>query len=49
MVDKGSLYIRLKDFSLSRKLEDAKKDTNRSGTPYYIAPEVLRKKGYNEK
>lgn len=40
--------IRLSDFSSSRSFNKMKKLTKKIGTPYYIAPEVL-KRNYNEK
>ncbi len=48
--DKGvELYnIRLSDFSSARSFNKLKKLTKKVGTPYYIAPEVL-KRNYNEK
>lgn len=41
-------YIRLSDFSSARSFNKSKKLTKKVGTPYYIAPEVLRR-SYNEK
>jgi len=40
--------IRLTDFSSARSFNRSKKLTKKVGTPYYIAPEVL-KRSYNEK
>ena len=40
--------IRLSDFSSARSFNKLKKLTKKVGTPYYIAPEVL-KRNYNEK
>jgi calcium-dependent protein kinase len=40
--------IRLSDFSSARSFNKSKKLTKKVGTPYYIAPEVL-KRNYNEK
>jgi calcium-dependent protein kinase len=40
--------IRLSDFSSARSFNRSKKLTKKVGTPYYIAPEVL-KRNYNEK
>jgi len=40
--------IKLVDFGLSRTFEPNKNMYSRMGTPFYIAPEVLKKK-YNEK
>ena len=40
--------IRLSDFSSARSFNKSKKLTKKVGTPYYIAPEVL-KRSYNEK
>ena len=40
--------IRLSEFSSSRSFNKMKKLTKKIGTPYYIAPEVL-KRNYNEK
>lgn len=40
--------IRLSDFSSARSFVKNKKLTKKIGTPYYIAPEVL-KRNYNEK
>lgn len=41
-------HIRLSDFSSARSFNKSKKLTKKVGTPYYIAPEVL-KRNYNEK
>ncbi len=40
--------IRLCDFSSARSFNKSNKLTKKVGTPYYIAPEVL-KRSYNEK
>jgi calcium-dependent protein kinase len=41
-------HIRLSDFSSARSFNKSKKLTKKIGTPYYIAPEVL-KRNYTEK
>ena len=41
--------LKVIDFGTSRLFDPSKKMRQRIGTPYYIAPEVLSKKGYNEK
>lgn len=41
-------HIRISDFSSARSFNSSKKLTKKVGTPYYIAPEVL-KRNYNEK
>jgi calcium-dependent protein kinase len=41
-------HIRISDFSSARSFNKSKKLTKKVGTPYYIAPEVL-KRNYNEK
>jgi len=46
--DKEFYNIRLTDFSSARSFSRSKKLTKKVGTPYYIAPEVL-KRSYNEK
>lgn len=45
---KQNANIKVIDFGTSRKFDPTKKLTKRLGTPYYIAPEVL-KKNYDEK
>ena len=45
---KTKFKVKLIDFGTSQKFEGDTKLTERYGTPYYIAPEVL-KKNYNEK
>ncbi len=45
---KTKFKVKLIDFGTSQLYEDGQKLTERYGTPYYIAPEVL-KKNYNEK
>lgn len=42
------INIRISDFSSARSFNENKKLTKKVGTPYYIAPEVL-KRNYNEK
>lgn len=44
----NSFEIKVIDFGLSRTFESNKNMYSRMGTPFYIAPEVLKKK-YNEK
>ena len=40
-------YVVLTDFKLAKKLEENQQKTNTIiGTPEYIAPEILEKKGY---
>ena len=41
--------IKLTDFGLSRKIVPGSRLNSLLGTPFYVAPEVLEKKGYNEK
>ena len=41
--------IKLTDFGLSRKIVPGSKLHSLLGTPFYVAPEVLEKKGYTEK
>lgn len=45
---KDNANLKVIDFGTSRKMDSQKKLTKRLGTPYYIAPEVL-KKNYDEK
>lgn len=45
---KDNANLKVIDFGTSKKLDATKKLTSRLGTPYYIAPEVL-KKNYDEK
>ena len=44
----GEYDIKVIDFGLSQSFEKNKTMYNRAGTPFYIAPKVLKKK-YNEK
>jgi calcium-dependent protein kinase len=48
IVKNNSFEIKVIDFGLSRTFEPNKNMYSRMGTPFYIAPEVLKKK-YNEK
>ena len=48
IIKPGEYDIKVIDFGLSRSFEKHKNMYNRAGTPFYIAPEVLKKK-YNEK
>ncbi len=48
MEDVETLEIRLIDFGLSREFDPKRTLYQRVGTPYYMAPEILKKK-YNEK
>lgn len=49
LITKANSYeIKVIDFGLSRTFEAHKNMYSRMGTPFYIAPEVLKKK-YNEK
>ena len=48
IIKPGEYDIKVIDFGLSRSFEKHKTMYNRAGTPFYIAPEVLKKK-YNEK
>lgn len=41
--------IKLIDFGLSKKYQIGNKMTSVLGTPYYVAPEVIEKRGYTEK
>jgi calcium-dependent protein kinase len=41
--------IKLIDFGLSRKYQIGSKMKSVLGTPYYVAPEILEKRGYTEK
>lgn len=45
---KENANLKVIDFGTSKKLDISRKLTSRLGTPYYIAPEVL-KKNYDEK
>ncbi|CAD8210826.1 unnamed protein product [Paramecium octaurelia] len=46
--DSSTSPLKIIDFGTSRKYDPSKKMTKKLGTPYYIAPEVL-KQDYNEK
>ncbi|CAD8135986.1 unnamed protein product [Paramecium pentaurelia] len=46
--DSSTSTLKIIDFGTSRKYDPSKKMTKKLGTPYYIAPEVL-KQDYNEK
>ena len=46
--DKEDCFIKVIDFGTSRTFDHSKLMTQKFGTPYYIAPEVLRK-SYSEK
>lgn len=41
--------IKLIDFGLSKKFQQGSKLHSILGTPYYVAPEILEKRGYTEK
>lgn len=41
--------IKLIDFGLSKKYQIGNKMTSVLGTPYYVAPEIIDKRGYSEK
>jgi calcium-dependent protein kinase len=43
VVDKELINIKLIDFGTSNYYEDSKKFTQKVGSPYYIAPEVIKK------
>ena len=48
LFEKGSGYLKIIDFGISVKKVESQPLTQRIGTPYYIAPEVLCKR-YDEK
>lgn len=48
LVKKDNFEIKVIDFGLSRQFTPEKNMYSKMGTPFYIAPEVLKKK-YNEK
>lgn len=41
--------MKLIDFGYAHTLKKGETDNKRMGTPYYMAPEVVDKKNYNEK
>lgn len=41
--------IKVIDFGASTKFSEQEKLTKRIGTPFYVAPEILTKKPYDEK
>lgn len=45
--DSQNFEIRLADFGLAKQLIDGIKIFHKCGTPTYIAPEILRAKGYD--
>jgi serine/threonine protein kinase len=47
--DENTLDIRIADLGLAIKMLDGKKEFVKCGTPGYIAPEVLRSDGYDQK
>lgn len=48
LAEKNKFDIKVIDFGLSRSFNPNKKMYSKLGTPFYIAPEVLKQK-YNEK
>jgi serine/threonine protein kinase len=47
--DKDHYDIRIVDFGLSEFIDDPEQLYKRSGTPGYVAPEILKGKPHNEK
>ncbi|RVD93343.1 NEK kinase [Tubulinosema ratisbonensis] len=43
------IEFKICDFSLSTQITSLKNKTSIIGTPYYMAPEVIKRKGYDEK
>lgn len=48
LFEKNTKLVKIIDFGISIKIKPKEYLSQRVGTPYYIAPEVLMKK-YNEK
>eukprot|EP00522_Entomoneis_paludosa_P008347 CAMPEP_0172456586 /NCGR_PEP_ID=MMETSP1065-20121228/16392_1 /TAXON_ID=265537 /ORGANISM="Amphiprora paludosa, Strain CCMP125" /LENGTH=583 /DNA_ID=CAMNT_0013209697 /DNA_START=279 /DNA_END=2030 /DNA_ORIENTATION=- len=48
MSDDNDSYIKLADFGFSARVHEPKSLSKQCGTPFFVAPEILLRKGYDE-
>lgn len=48
MSDDNDSYIKLADFGFSARVHEPKSLTKQCGTPFFVAPEILLRKGYDQ-